>query len=127
VRLDIPLRQIDQVGAERNASRAAQAAGWPVVPVHDGWYADDNGGGVAICGQGMFWEVRDTPCSIKQACGPEAWPPRPSHDNGAEVNVQQAVFPRVGYDRAVPGRSLRNSGQAAEVSLRVRDNIFTTC
>ncbi len=71
---------------------AAKAAGWPVVPVHDGWYADDRGGGMAIWGQGVFWEVRDTPFSVKQACGPEAWPAeqRPSQD--PEMNVRQAIF-----------------------------------
>jgi hypothetical protein len=38
-----------------------------VVAVHDGWYADDNGGGVAIFGQGKFWEVRDTPFSVVES------------------------------------------------------------
>ena len=72
--------------------RAAQAAGWPVVPVHDGWYADDSTGGIAIWGQGQFWEVRDTPFSVKQACGPEAWPPRPHHSTSPEINLRQAIF-----------------------------------
>jgi len=71
---------------------AAKAEGWPVVPVHDGWYADDQGGGMAIWGQGMFWEVRDTPFTIKQACGPEAWPADLRHDRDAVVNVRQAIF-----------------------------------
>jgi hypothetical protein len=39
----------------------------PVIPVHDGWYADDTGGGVAIFGQGKFWEVRDTPFSTVES------------------------------------------------------------
>jgi hypothetical protein len=71
---------------------AAKAAGWPVVPVHDGWYAGDNTGGMAIWGQGLFWEVRDTPFTVQQACGPEAWPPEVNRDAGAEVNVRQAIF-----------------------------------
>jgi hypothetical protein len=71
---------------------AAKAAGWPVVPVHDGWYADDHGGGMAIWGQGMFWEVRDTPFTVKQACGPEAWPPAQRPSQELEVNVRQAIF-----------------------------------
>jgi hypothetical protein len=37
-----------------------------VVPVHDGWYADDTGGGVAIWGQGRFWEIRDTPFTVRE-------------------------------------------------------------
>lgn len=71
---------------------AAKAAGWPVVPVHDGWYADDATGGMAIWGQGLFWEVRDTPFTVRQACGPEAWPPNLQHDHDAVVNVRQAIF-----------------------------------
>jgi hypothetical protein len=70
----------------------AKSAGWPVVPVHDGWYADDATGGMAIWGQGMFWEVRDTPFTIKQACGPEAWPPGLQHDKDTTLNVRQAIF-----------------------------------
>ena len=71
---------------------AARAAGWTVVPVHDGWYADDGSGGMAIWGQGMFWEVRDTPFTVRQACGPEAWPAERGGDNGGEPNVRQAIF-----------------------------------
>jgi hypothetical protein len=71
---------------------AARSAGWSVLPVHDGWYADDQGGGVAIWGQGIFWEVRDTPFTIKQACGLEAWPASTTHDAEAVVNVRQTIF-----------------------------------
>jgi hypothetical protein len=70
----------------------AKAEGLPVAAVHDGWYADDSGGGMAIWGQGMFWEVRDTPFSVRQACGPEAWPVDLRHDRDALVNVRQAIF-----------------------------------
>ena len=44
--------------------------GWNVVPLGDGWYADDGEGGVAVWGQGRYWEVRDTPFSITEAVGP---------------------------------------------------------
>ena len=71
---------------------AAEAAGWPVVPVHDGWYADDGIGGMAIWGQGLFWEIRDTPFTVRQACGPEAWPAPRSHDESPEINLRQAIF-----------------------------------
>jgi hypothetical protein len=79
---------------------AAQAVGWPVVRVHDGWYADDHGGGVAIWGQGLFWEVRDTPFSVRQACGPDegmAGPPGPhktadGSSDATTINVRQAIF-----------------------------------
>jgi hypothetical protein len=68
------------------------ATQFPVVPVHDGWYADDATGGMAIWGQGMFWEVRDTPFTIKQACGSEAWPAELKHDQEAAVNGRRAIF-----------------------------------
>lgn len=71
---------------------AAKAAGLPVAAVHDGWYADDGAGGMAIWGQGLFWEVRDTPFTVVEACGPEARPPGMRHDSGSEVNVRQAIF-----------------------------------
>lgn len=71
---------------------AARTAGWPIILVHDGWYADDSAGGMAIWGNGMFWEVRDTPFTVRQACGPEAWPANQKHDLNAEVNVRQAIF-----------------------------------
>lgn len=72
--------------------KAAKSAGWPVVPVHDGWYADDSTGGMAIWGQGMFWEVRDTPFTVSQACGPEAGTAELQHDPDAVANVRQAIF-----------------------------------
>jgi hypothetical protein len=64
----------------------------PVVLVHDGWYADDHTGGMAIWGQGMFWEVRDTPFTVKQACGSEAWPPNLQPDSDTDLNVRQVIF-----------------------------------
>jgi hypothetical protein len=71
---------------------AATTEGWPVVPVHDGWYADDSTGGMAIWGQGLFWEVRDTPFTVVRSSGPEAWPTKPENHEGTEVNVRQAIF-----------------------------------
>ena len=71
---------------------AARSAGWLVVPVHDGWYSDDTTGGMAIWGQGMFWEVRDTPFTVRRASGPEPWPPRSEQDRDAVLNVRQAIF-----------------------------------
>ena len=34
------------------------------VPLHDGWYADEQGGGVAVWGGGRYWEVRATPFDV---------------------------------------------------------------
>ena len=73
-------------------ANAARAAGWSVMALHDGWYADDTGGGVAIWGHGQFWEMRDTPFSIKEACGPEASLADVSGDRSTMVNVRQAIF-----------------------------------
>jgi hypothetical protein len=64
--------------------------GLKVIPVHDGWYADDTGGGVAVFGQGKFWEVRDTPFSVKEA---DAAVVAPSEAvDGEIVNVRGAIF-----------------------------------
>jgi hypothetical protein len=71
---------------------AAKADGWTVVAVHDGWYADDRGGGMAIWGQGLFWEVRETPFVVRQSCGPEAWPDNRTDDKDTDLNVRQAIF-----------------------------------
>ena len=70
---------------------AAREAGWPVIAVHDGWYAGDQGGGVAIWGQGVFWEVRETPFKVTEACGPvdEAAGAQGEDD---VVNVRAAIF-----------------------------------
>jgi hypothetical protein len=46
----------------------AAATGGEVVRLHDGWYADDDAvgdsGGVAVWGDGRFWEVRATPFDV---------------------------------------------------------------
>lgn len=64
----------------------ARSDGWTVVPVHDGWYADGQGGGVAIWGQGIYWEVRDTPFTVKEAAGPADTPAAAADE--AAVDVQ---------------------------------------
>ena len=62
----------------------------PVVAVHDGWYADDTGGGVAIFGQGKFWEVRDTPFSIVDSDDGVA--EKAAQPVAEIVNVRGAIF-----------------------------------
>ena len=69
---------------------ALRAEGWNVDELRDGWYADDAGGGVGISGQGRYWEVRDTPFTVKEAAGPTDVPA--ATGGGEEVNVRQAIF-----------------------------------
>jgi pyridoxine 5'-phosphate synthase PdxJ len=47
-----------------DAPARCRAYGWDVVELHDGWYADDTGGGLAVWGNGRYWEVRATPFEI---------------------------------------------------------------
>lgn len=56
-------RDVFCVGDETVSDRL-RAQGWNVLPVHDGWYADDDGGGVAVWGNGRYWEVRATPFDV---------------------------------------------------------------
>jgi hypothetical protein len=71
---------------------AARAQGLNVVPVHDGWYADDAGGGVAIWGQGRFWEIRDTPFTIRESSADPATSSTEAATDAEIVNVRRAIF-----------------------------------
>jgi len=51
------------IGDESEPDRL-RADGWSVVLLHDGWYADDDEGGVAVWGNGRYWEVRATPFDV---------------------------------------------------------------
>ena len=53
-----------------DAPERLRGQGWAVVPLRDGWYQDDGDGGVAIWGQGQYWEIRDTPLTVREASGP---------------------------------------------------------
>lgn len=76
--------------AEPDAIVALREAGWAVVDLHDGYYEDGRGGGVGIWGQGKYWEIRDTPFSIKEAVGPAAQPEGAA--DGEHVEVRRAIF-----------------------------------
>jgi hypothetical protein len=69
----------------------AALAGWTIVELHDGYYEDGLGGGVGIWGQGKYWEIRDTPFTIKGAVGPTA-AAEPATAETEEVNVRGAIF-----------------------------------
>jgi hypothetical protein len=63
-----------------------------VVPMHDGWYADDTGGGVAVWGQGRFWEIRDTPFTVRETSVEGAQSASDAPADGEIVNVRKAIF-----------------------------------
>jgi hypothetical protein len=46
--------------ADEAAAERLVGLGWTVVPVKDGWYDDDTGGGVAVWGSGRYFELRKT-------------------------------------------------------------------
>lgn len=78
---------------EAEAMAALRAAGREVVELRDGWYADDAGGGVAIFGHGRYWEVRDTPFTVKESVGPGGASVRAGEaEKGEQVNVRGAIF-----------------------------------
>ncbi|HEY3910001.1 MAG TPA: hypothetical protein VGM07_08930 [Stellaceae bacterium] len=77
---------------EAEAMAALRAEGWEVVELRDGWYEDDAGGGIAISGQGRYWEVRDTPFTVVEAASPAGAAARTGAGEGGQVDVRGAVF-----------------------------------
>jgi hypothetical protein len=78
---------------EAEAVAALREAGWNVVDLHDGYYEDGAGGGVGIWGQGRYWEIRDTPFTVKEAVGPAGEAAAaPGAAEGEQVNVRGAIF-----------------------------------
>ena len=76
---------------EAAAIEVLRARGFEIVELRDGWYADDAGGGVAISGHGRYWEVRDTPFTVKETVAPADLPTGTTAD-GEQVNVRRAIF-----------------------------------
>jgi hypothetical protein len=76
---------------EAAAMAALGGSGWAIVELHDGYYEDGLGGGVGIWGQGKYWEIRDTPFTIKEAVGPTAAAEAGTAE-GEQVNVRGAIF-----------------------------------
>src|SRR4051812_8220538 len=77
--------------ADDAAPERLRAAGWTVVTLRDGWYQADDAGGVGIWGQGLYWEVRETPFSVRKAAGPGGIAADVDNASG-EVNVRRAIF-----------------------------------
>ena len=68
----------------------ARRAGHNVVTLHDGWYADDTGGGVVIFGP--YWEIRDTHFTVREVA-PNLAPAAPQKDQPEDIaNVRKAIF-----------------------------------
>ena len=76
---------------EAEAVAALREAGWNIVDLHDGYYEDGAGGGVGIWGQGKYWEIRDTPFTVKEAVGP-AGEAEAGAAESEQVNVRGAIF-----------------------------------
>lgn len=77
---------------EANDIAALREAGCEIVELRDGWYADDTGGGVGISGHGRYWEIRDTPLTVKEAVGPAGAAEPAAESGGEQVNVRGAIF-----------------------------------
>jgi hypothetical protein len=78
------------VGDEADIAWLREAGG-EVVALRDGWYALDDGGGIAIFGHGRYWEIRDTPFTVRESCGPAAVAGAGAAGD-EPVNVRGAVF-----------------------------------
>ncbi len=76
---------------ETEAMAALRDAGWQVVELRDGYYEDGKGGGVAIWGQGRYWEIRSDPLTVTEAVGPSGQDPATPRD-GEHVEVRRAIF-----------------------------------
>ena len=75
---------------EAEAIAALRDAGWQVVELRDGYYEDGRGGGVAIWGQGKYWEIRSDAAygrgSVRSRRTAEA------AGEGEHVEVRRAIF-----------------------------------
>jgi hypothetical protein len=76
---------------EEAAIASLRDAGWQIVELRDGYYEDGRGGGVAIWGHGKYWEIRDTPFTVKEAVGPSGQASATPGD-GEHVEVRRAIF-----------------------------------
>jgi hypothetical protein len=74
------------------AMTALRSEGLEVVELRDGWYVDDTGGGVAISGHGRYWEIRDTPFTVKEAVGSVDTSAAAETNGGEQINVRKAIF-----------------------------------
>ena len=76
---------------EEAAIAALRDAGWQVVELRDGYYEDGRGGGVAIWGQGKYWEIRSEPLTVEEAVRPRRTASK-RRGEGEHVEVRRAIF-----------------------------------
>jgi hypothetical protein len=76
---------------EAAAIAALREAGREVVELRDGYYEDGKGGGVAIWGQGRYWEIRSDPLTVIDAVGPSG-AAQPAAPGAEHVEVRRAIF-----------------------------------
>jgi hypothetical protein len=77
--------------ADAPAIAALREAGLDVVELRDGYYENGQGGGVAIWGQGRYWEIRADPLTVAEAVG-SAGDAQPATDASEHVEVRRAIF-----------------------------------
>jgi hypothetical protein len=76
---------------DETAIATLREQGLDIVELRDGWYADDSGGGIGIFGHSRFWEVRNTPLTVREAVGPAQTAASGQADT-EQVNVRGAIF-----------------------------------
>lgn len=77
------------VGTEETVA-AFRQEGLEVIELRDGWYEIAAQGGVAIWGQGRYWEVRSDPFTVKEAAGAAGVDAEPSGEE--VVDVRGEIF-----------------------------------
>jgi hypothetical protein len=78
--------------ADEAVAERLREQGWNVVNLRDGWYQADDEGGVAIWGQGLYWELRDTPLSVREAAGPGGEAPGKRDGDDRVLDVRGQIF-----------------------------------
>jgi hypothetical protein len=98
LRRDTPTTVKDAAGnvdffcvGEAEAIAALREDGSNVVELRDGYYEDGQGGGVAIWGQGTYWEIRSDPFTVTEAVGPSRTVQRQTAE-GEHVEVRGSIF-----------------------------------
>jgi len=76
---------------DAEALGSLRESGWQVIELRDGYYEDGKGGGVAIWGQGRYWEIRSEPLTVIEAVGPSD-AASAGAAAGEQVEVRRAIF-----------------------------------